>query len=679
MGPLLSMLGIPLIKPIHTTRDRIVQLQASCRSEVAWDMQQPTPLDSASIRFLVDTSVIPCILFHVKRVNPVGGNRKLFIGAMLALGMIQMTRGNGAAGAAEASDQWFRDAVWYQIFPERFCNGDPTNDPTPESCLGTWPDYVPEGWSVIPWTSDWYARQPWEIRTGEDFYHTAQLRRYGGDLQGIIQRLDYLQDLGINAIYLNPIFDSPSLHKYGARYFHHVDRHFGPDPDGDARIIASEDPADPGTWQWTSADKLFLQLIHEVHQRKMRIIIDGVFNHVGIPFWALDRARKEGPESRFADWFQITRWDDPETNEDEFDYEGWFGIKDLPVFRKPRGGMPEPVKLHIQAVLSRWMDPDQDGNPADGVDGWRLDVAEHRPLVFWRQFRKWVKKLNPAAYLTGEVWWEDYSQHKMMNAAPWLKGDVFDSVMNYRFGDHALRFFASGEITASILVGEFNQLHHEYGFRTILNIQNILGSHDTARLASMVVNPQFRIDHGADLKSNPSYKVRKPNASERQTIRLIAAFQFLSPGAPYIYYGDELGMWGADDPDCRKPMIWPDMNFEMESAHPFGRRRAVNKVEADSSLHDFFKSLIAVRHNHKALRHGSLEWIRIPDNPHVIGFIRATGEEKILCLFNAGASPLVAELKAPLHGATSIIPLFPGPQSPSDAMNPRSFQAWLLQ
>ena len=201
-----------------------------------------------------------------------------------------------AAIPGRADTNWFADAVWYQIFPERFRNGDPANDPMPSSLKGTWPYFVPKDWGIIPWSADWYALQPWEKADGRGFYVNAQLRRYGGDIQGIIDELDYLQKLGVNALYLNPIFESPSLHKYGAAMYRHVDRHFGPDPDGDMKFFAQEDPADPATWRWSAADRLFLKLIAETHRRHMHIIIDGVFNHVGIPFWAFQRARTEGPD-----------------------------------------------------------------------------------------------------------------------------------------------------------------------------------------------------------------------------------------------------------------------------------------------------------------------------------------------------------------------------------------------
>ena len=170
---------------------------------------------------------------------------------------------------------WSKDAIWYQIFPERFNNGDSSNDPTKDTLEGTWPFEPIKSWKISPWESDWYKMQPWESENGMGFYYNAQRRRYGGDIQGIINKLDYLKKIGINAIYLNPIFESPSLHKYGATMFHHIDNNFGPDPESDEKIWQKEDPSSPKTWQWTSADKLFLKLIRECHSRDIKIIIDG--------------------------------------------------------------------------------------------------------------------------------------------------------------------------------------------------------------------------------------------------------------------------------------------------------------------------------------------------------------------------------------------------------------------
>ena len=534
------------------------------------------------------------------------------------------------AGAAES---WFADAVWYQIFPERFRNGDPTNDPTRASLEGTWPYFVPDGWDVVPWTSDWYQLQPWET-DGKGFYVHAQLRRYGGDLQGIIDKLDYLKDLGVNTLYLNPVFESASLHKYGATMYHHIDKHFGPDPQGDLALFAAEDASDVATWRWSAADRLFLQLIAEVHKRDMRIIIDGVFNHVGIPFWAFQRARREGSDSPFAKWFHISRWDDLATTEDEFDYQGWVGIKDLPEFRKDERGPHPEVKDHIRAVLRRWMDPNGDGDPSDGIDGWRLDVAAEVPLAFWKECRGWVKAINPEAYLTGEIWWDDYEQCTYKNAQPWLDG-AFDAVMNYRFGDAAYQFFNQPEpITATTLVERLGEIHRDYGYRRSLDQQNLLGSHDTSRVGSAVVNPQHRQDHGANLQSNRAYKVHKPNAAEKRRWKQMVAFQFLAPGAPYIYYGDEVGMWGADDPDCRKPMVWDDLSYATERAHPFGLSRPADTVEPDTEMLTFYRRVTQWRRDYPALRQGTFTVLLADDARRLVAFRREHDGVQALAIFN---------------------------------------------
>ena len=535
--------------------------------------------------------------------------------------------------------QWAEEAIWYQIFPERFRNGDPSNDPTIPTLTGTWPYDQQTYWDIAPWTADWYRPHPWEEANERGFYYNAQLRRYGGDLQGIIDQLDYLKDLGINAIYLNPIFESPSSHKYGCTYYHHIDNNFGPDPAGDELIWAQENHGDPTTWQWTAADRLFLNLIEEVHNRDMRIIIDGVFNHVGIPFWALQDVRINGPESPYAEWFTINRWDDPNTPEDEFDYEGWFGIRDLPELKENQHGLIAPIQEHIQAVVQRWMDPDGNGDPSDGIDGWRLDVAEKVSINFWREFRDWVTAVNPDAYITGEVWWEDYTKLKMFNARPWLRGDVFHSVMNYRFGAAAYQFFIfeKDQISASEFSFLLQEVIDQYTYDVVLGIQNLIGSHDNERIASACVNPDRFIDHDSNLNYAPDYQVRKPNSDERKIQKAMLAFQFMHPGSPYIYYGDEVGMWGADDPDERKPMVWSDMRFEPETHHPFGEDRPRDVVEVDQDLFGFYKGVIRLRQVHPALQKGSYRVLMADDERQIIVVERQLEDDHVIGIFNGSA------------------------------------------
>jgi len=532
---------------------------------------------------------------------------------------------------------WAKDAVWYQIFPERFANGDSSNDPTPHDMQGAWPYKIPDGWQISPWTSDWYKLQPWEKSTGHDFYWNAGVRRYGGDIQGIIDHLDYLQDLGITAIYLTPIFESPSSHKYDTRMYHHVDNNFGPNPAEDEKIWATENPADPSTWKWTSADKLFLKLIQEVHKRGMKIILDGVFNHVGTSFWAFQDVVKNQQKSAFKDWFRIRAWDDPNTPQNEFEYEGWNGVKDLPEIKKNNEQELAPgFGEHVHAIIKRWMDPNGDGDPSDGIDGWRLDVAEKVGIPFWRQFRSWVKDVNPNGYITGEIWWENWPINQMFVASPWLQGDAFDGVMNYRFAQAVKKFVADrkDQISAKAFADSITALQKEYHPDNLYVLQNLLDSHDVDRIGSQLVNPDRWYDHYANPGQNKAYYVRKPTETELAKQKLIAGIQMTMPGAPMIYYGDEAGMWGGDDPDCRKPMVWPDKKYDIEVSDPLGRKREPDSVNFNTDLYHWYKGLISIRRQHKALSRGDLNFFLLNDEEHVVAYSRTLGDEMIIIVVN---------------------------------------------
>jgi cyclomaltodextrinase len=550
------------------------------------------------------------------------------------------------AGAGEKTKftdlpRWAKQAVWYQIFPERFWDGDRQNNPEVRDILGAWPPDTPSVWSCSSWTGDWYSLQSWERTGGKGFYYRAQQRRYGGDLKGIIDKLGYLQDLGINAIYLNPLFESPSAHKYDAAMYHHIDNNFGPDPEGDRRIWSTEDPADPATWRWTSADSLFLCLVREAHARGMHVVLDGVFNHVGRTFWAFEDVRKNGPRSRYCDWFMIKSWDDPATVEDEFDYVGWNGVKDLPQLNRDSVNLASGPRNHLKAIVERWMDPNNDGDPSDGIDGWRLDVADKVPMGFWREFRGWVRHINPDAYLTGEVWWEDWRNDKMYNAEPWLRGDVFDAVMNYRWAREVCRFFKDREnrISASEFDRRLKKFREEYREQVNYGLMNLFDSHDTDRLGSMIVNVDSRYDHAVGPADNPAYNVRKPTAEEVRTQELMVLFQMTATGAPMVYYGDEAGMWGGDDPDDRKPMLWEDLSYADEVSHPFGKPRPTDVNVFNRRLFEIYRMLIALRRTHPALSLGSWKTFVTDDRAQVFAFGRRYGEEKVIVVLNNSPSP----------------------------------------
>lgn len=611
-----------------------------------------------------------------------------FVTAMSAVPNTGSRIGGGGTTGFTDVPAWARDAVWYQIFPERFRNGDPANDPTPDDIRGSWPnEEPPRGWTTADWTADWYRPLPWETGETRGFYHYVQQRRYGGDLQGVLDRLDYLRDLGVTAIYFNPLFESPSLHKYDATFYHHIDNNFGPDPEGDRAVWAQENPADPATWRWTAADSLFLRVIREAHARGMKVVIDGVFNHAGPLFWALQDLRSKGERSAYRDWFVVTRWDDPSTPADEFAYQGWAGLAQHPEFREDERGLVAGPREHVHAVVKRWMDPNGDGNPEDGVDGWRLDVAEMVAIPFWKEFRTWVRQINPDAYTVGEVWWEDWPAGKMFNAEPWLRGDVFDGVMNYRWAREVLHFFRDRK--NRITAGEFDRrlrlLRAEYRAQATGALMNLMDSHDTDRLASQAVNPDTRYDGDINPRDNPHYDVRKPAADERALQRLIVLFQMTYVGAPGVYYGDEAGMWGADDPDPRKPMLWADMTFEDEATHPLGKPRPRDANAFDRSLFEHYRTMIAIRRAHPALSSGSFETLLTDDERELYAFRRTAGRQHAVVALNASASAHEMQVPPGVGGAAGVWKsaitgrvLAAGPRGISVTLGPRSGEILVL-
>jgi len=484
--------------------------------------------------------------------------------------------------------EWAQNVVWYQIFPERFRNADPTNDPVRERVYG------PEDWEITRWTSDWYEPTSWELNLGHTG-RTVTRRRYGGDLQGVIDKLDYLKELGITGIWFNPVFDAVSMHKYDGSTFHHIDRFFGPDPEGDLAIMESEDPWDPSTWQWTSADLLFLELLEEAAKRDIRIIIDGVWNHAGRDFWAFRDVLEHKENSRFVHWFKINEFGDQWS--DGFDYEGWWGFRALPEFREVGDNLDPDVKAYIFAATSRWMAPN--GNPEKGVAGWRLDVADYLGNGFWRDWHAHVKSINIDAYTVAEVW-DDAAKDMIAD-------DRFSAVMNYRWTEAVHEFFILRKTNVSQFSARLMELLDDFPKPVNLSMQNLMDSHDTERLASQIVNRDRAFKEDSKLNSPEStYDVRKPTADEFQVLKLVSLFQFTWLGSPMVYYGTEAGMWGADDPDDRKPMMWYDLEFDDEVHHPFGHERPRDSLYFDRNLFEWYASLSKLRNTVPALQTGDV-------------------------------------------------------------------------
>jgi len=348
---------------------------------------------------------------------------------------------------------WVQDAIFYQIVPDRFFNADPTNDP--------------ENGKPIDFTG----------RIEDD-------RFYGGDLKGILEKLDYLQDLGISAVYLTPVFASVTHHKYDTDDYERVDPHLG--IDNDLEMLA-----------------------HRLHANGMRLILDGVFNHVGVYFFAFQDLLQHQANSPYKDWFLVERF--PVKVEPNPGYWAWWNIPYMP---KLNHGNPL-VRRYLLGVVERWTRQLR-------LDGWRLDVANEVPDQFWQMFRPVVKKANPEAVIIGEIW---------DDAGRWLQGDMFDSVMNYLWRGAVVDWIAHRRLRPSQFDQQMRALQVRYPRQSLYAMYNMLSSHDT---------PRFWRECGGD---------------ERK-VRLGLLLQMTAIGAPALYYGDEIGMDGGGIPDNRRPMHW---------------------------------------------------------------------------------------------------------------------------
>jgi cyclomaltodextrinase / maltogenic alpha-amylase / neopullulanase len=572
-----------------------------------------------------------------------------------------------------AAPGWSKNAIWYQVFVERFRNGDTTNDPTVEDMKGGYPGKYPAGWKITPWGHDWYAHEPWlDSVDGGSFYSKIQARRYGGDLQGVLDKIEYISSLGITAVYFNPLNDSPSLHKYDARTYTHIDRNFGPDPKGDVALMEKETPDDPRTWVLTSADRLFLKVVDEFHKRGIKVILDYSWNHTGRVFWALEDIRKNGKNSKYADWYNIVSYDDPKTPQDEFEYEGWGGKNPwMPVFRKdivPPDDKEMPyegnfhsasLKKYIFDVTKRWLDPNGDGDPSDGIDGFRLDVAAEIPMGFWREYREVVRSVNPQAYMVGEIWWLRWPD-KLLDPAQFM-GTQFDATMNYRWYRIARGFFGQAEpvLTPTGFVKWVEQINKGLSDENIEAMMDVAGTHDSPRLLTSLYNKGMD-KYNATPAADPSYKINRPDAKTFAEQRLLLVHQYTFPGAPHIWNGDEVGMWGADDPDCRKPIVWDDIKYEDEkTAFDPSKTRPTDRIFPDTALLSFYKSLIRLRKDNPVLATGGLKFLLADDSKMILAYSRSNGKDEVISVFNRSDGKQTVDV--PAEKGTVYSELFPSP------------------
>lgn len=499
--------------------------------------------------------------------------------------------------------EWAKHVVWYQIMPDRWRNGDQANDPN----------------RTVPWQWDWF--KPFTPGEEKKFYGGDGIwnRFFGGDIAGLMQSLDYLDSLGVTGIYLNPAFEATSYHKYNAADYRHIDDNFG--TKGDVRKAWPQESSDSATWTFTPTDSLFLTFLDQAHQRGFKVILDGVFNHSGTDFWAFKDLVKDTIASPYRDWYVVRKWDVPPAGPGDptFSYDGWAGFSGLPEFAENEEGLLPGIRNHIFDITRRWQDPNGDGNPADGVDGWRLDVPENVNERFWVDWRKLVKGVNPNAYITGEIW---------ENAAHRLRGRHYDAVMNYEFTKRLYGFFLPGGKTAAVSAPEFarslEDLQNSYLPQVNFVLQNLLGSHDADRIASAIHN-RAGWKQGRIQDDNPKYDPSPPGPESYEVLKRVVVLQMTWIGAPMIYYGDEAGMYGADDPTNRMPMWWPDL---MPYDNP--------SYQIRQDLLDHHRRMIAIRNTYPALRTGRARILFTDDSTRTVAFERHGGRSRVIVVVRDG-------------------------------------------
>ena len=453
--------------------------------------------------------------------------------------------------------EWARDIVYYYIFPERYRNGDRRNDPRPGP--RTFHDRSVE-------THANWNEKPYLPRSGDGSDDMYGNDFFGGDLDGIAQKLDDIRELGANTLYLTPIFQAASNHKYDTADYRNVDVHFG-------------------------GNAAFERLVRATRKRGMRIVLDTSLNHSGSDSIYFDRFGKypdigafDGarihPESPYADWYRF----DADGSDPDGQYQGWGGAQDLPELDKNSVSYRDFAFRGDDSVMKHWLDA--------GASGWRMDVAPWISDDFWREWRMAVKGHRADALTVCETQFE---------SSKFLLGDEFDSTMNYVFRD-AVQAYANGG-DARAIYRNIELLRETYPPQAFFASMNLLSTHDTPRALYAFGD---RDEHASSAQI----------ALAKRRLRLAVFFQMIFPGAPTVFYGDEVGVSGGEDPFNRVTYPWPDEG---------GKR--------DLGLRDAFKRLIRMRNGNAVLRHGSIDAPAYLD-AHAIVLIRHDGKQWAVTALN---------------------------------------------
>ena len=435
---------------------------------------------------------------------------------------------------------WAKHAIFYQIFPDRFARSPRTQHPP--------------GLRFKPWGS------PPEEQGFQ-----------GGDLRGVVDKLDYLLALGVNALYLNPVFASAANHRYHTYDYYNVDPLLG-------------------------GNEALRELLDEAHKRGIRVVLDGVFNHASRGFWAFHHILETGENSPYLDWFVVEGWPlRPYSNDENHphNYRSWWGLPALPEFNTDHPA----VREYLLGVARHWVE--------FGIDGWRLDVpGDIDDDAFWQEFRRVVKEANPEAYICGEIW---------TDARRWLQGDQFDAVMNYLITSPLLSFFGGQTlqsdythphlslrpIDAVSFQQDIEAMYALYDWNINFAQMNMLDSHDMARALWIM-------------------------GEDKSALKLCVLAMMTLPGAPCIYYGDEIGLSAAGDPFCRAAFPW-------------------DATETwDQGLLAHYQQAAALRNRYAALRVGSFKSLYAEGM--VYAFQRQLEGQIAVILFNAGEQPAIVTI-----------------------------------
>ncbi len=380
----------------------------------------------------------------------------------------------------------------------------------------------------------------------------------------------------------------------------------------------------------------------------MKVILDGVFNHTGRGCFAFRDLVEKQERSAYKDWYVVTSFDNPDTLRNEFDYKGWWGHKSLPIFASANHGhdiAPGP-KEYIFNSTRRWMDPEGTGDTTNGIDGWRLDAADERPNQFWAEWNAFVRKINPNAYTSAEIWKDPKSM---------IVEGGFSATMNYYcFAFPVKGWLVDNHLTPTRFARQFDGRRDSLPSADAFVMMNLMDSHDTDRLASMIVNGEKikyqdpnNVEYNAndDLRKSANYIIRKPDERERAIQRLVVLMQMTAVGAPMIYYGDETGMWGATDPDDRQPMVWADLKYDPQISDPRTGDEPSQKVGFDKAVFDSYRSAILFRRNHAALNSGEYTPLIADDQNDTLAFARGSGANALLVAFNRSEMPRTVSLR----------------------------------